>query len=76
MVCLRRELPLSLGFACDEEFCTVCCVSTLDTDKESLLDPKRFPDIFKKKEFWGQYADVIFEGEPADGYIQSLVAQK
>ena len=23
VVCLRRELPLSLGFACDESFCTV-----------------------------------------------------
>ncbi len=66
VVCLRRELPLSLGFACDEEFLhCFAAFQHLSTDKESLLDPKRFPDIFKKKEFWGvKYADVIFEGEP------------
>ena len=66
VVCLRRELPLSLGFACDEEFLhCFAAFQHLSTDKESLLDLKRFPDIFKKKEFWGvKYADVIFEGEP------------
>lgn len=63
VTCLRRELPLSLGFSSDEEYLeSFAAFHHLSIDKGSLIDRTVRPDVQAKKEYYGfRYADVVFE---------------
>ena len=63
VICLRRELPLSLGFSSDEDYCeSFAAFHHLSIDKGSLIDRGFASDIQAKKEYYGvKYADVVFE---------------
>ena len=64
VTCLRRELPLSLGFSSDEEYLeSFAAFHHLSIDKGSLINRTIKPDgVQAKKEYYGvRYADVVFE---------------